>query len=554
VIDPRLLERKRYLFDASMHENAGRHDEAADWYRKALEAGEPDPRILHLLAVACRRAGSLDEAEEALAAARLIAGDTPTLIAESAELAASRGLSDKALELMQRAASGDSPDPQYLLRCAELALEDGNAPAAVSWAQRASRAGARANRVMASACLQLADLPAAASAAEAAFREEPDRPVIAGLLAAVRVRQGRVEEAVSIATQSGGDALELLADTLKDCGRIDEALPFYDSAMANRPDDPDIAFNRATALLAAGRLTEGFEAYECRWQRQGKTWRPVSAPRWQGEQLAGKHLLVWTEQGLGEEILHLRALGRAVEQAFRITVETTDRLVPLIARAFPGITIVPRQDPPHPALTDESIDLHCPAADLLRHFPDAGSDPPGLAADADRVGTLAARYRQRGSSLLAGICWSTERTPAAASKSVPTALLAPIMRLPGIDWVSLQFGESGLAEAQRLETSTGTHLVRDPDIDALSDLDGAAAQIAALDIVISISTTNAHLAAALGKDVRVMLNTRPLWHWGHEGESCRWYPTARLYRQVEPGDWATPLAVLRRDLEELSPG
>ncbi len=551
MIDPRLLERKRFLIDASIHEAAGRHEEAATWYRKALDAGDPDPRIHHLLAVACRRSGQFNVAEVALVAAMSIAGQTPTLLAEQAELTAAKGMPGKARVLMQRAASGDHPDPDILLRCAELALEDDDAPAAVMAALRARTAGANADPVLARACLRLGDLPAAARAAEAALDAAPESSAIAGLLASIRLRQGRHEEARTLAAKIGGEAIELLADTFKDIGDPHGALPFYETAFSACPDDADLAFNRATALLAAGRFDDGFDAYECRWQRPGKKMRPFAAPRWSGEGLGGKHLLVWTEQGLGEEILHLRALGAAVDHASNVTVEVTDRLVPMVARAFPGITVVARQNPPHPAALDPGIDLQCPAVDLIRYLGAAPMSDTSLAADSNLRDTLSRRYREGISGLLAGICWSTERTPAAASKSIPTPLLAPLLRIAGIDWVSLQFGEAGIAEISRLEARTGRHIRRDPEIDALRNLDDSAAQIDALDIVVCISTTAAHLAGALGKDVRVVLNSRPLWHWGGVTESCRWYPSARLYRQLTPGDWATPLGALRRDLEKM---
>ena len=551
MIDPRLLERKRYLFDASIHEAAGRHEEAVTWYRKALEAGDPDPRIYHLLAVACRRSGQFNAAEEALSAAMSIAGQTPTLLAEQAEIAAARGKPGKARAMMQHAASGDHPDPDILLRCAELALEDGDAPGAVMAALRARTAGANAEQVLARACLRLGDLPAAARAAETAYDAGPGNPAIAGLLASIRVRQGRLKEARNIAKKAGGEAIGLLADAFKEIGDPQGALPFYETALSAHPDDADLAFNRATALLAAGRIDDGFDQYECRWQRPGKAMRPFTPPRWSGEELAGKHLLVWTEQGLGEEILHLRALGMAVGLASDVTVEVTDRLVPLVARAFPGITVVPRQNPPHAATLDPGIDLQCPAADLIRHLGAAPMSDTSLAADRQLRDTLSRRYRDGTTNFLAGICWSTERTPAAASKSIPTPLLAPLLRIPGIDWVSLQFGEAGNAEISRLEARTDRHIRRDPAIDALRNLDDSAAQIDALDIAVCISTTAAHLAGALGKDVRVVLNSRPLWHWGTDRVSCRWYPSARLYRQPEPGDWATPLGALRRDLEKM---
>ncbi|MEQ9199018.1 MAG: hypothetical protein RLN80_03465, partial [Rhodospirillales bacterium] len=271
-------------------------------------------------------------------------------------------------------------------------------------------------------------------------------------------------------------------------------------------------------------------------------------PRWEGGSLKGRHLLIRTEQGLGEEILHLRPLAMVAQEAASITLEITDRLIPLVRRAHPAIIVVPRTNPPHPATGADRLDCFCPAGDLLRYRSDTTATT-WLAADPGVTRELADRCPGTDNAPVVGLCWSTERTPAAASKSVPTPLLRPLLRLTGINFVSLQFGESGLAQAQALEQSTGRSLYHDDSINALKDLDRAAAQLAALDLIICISTTTAHLAGALGKPAWVLLNTQPLWHWFAQGDRSPWYPNTRLYRQHDSGDWRLPLMQVRRDLE-----
>lgn len=552
MIDPRLFQRKQLLFDASVQETGGRFAEAAATYQELIELSEPDARLLHLRAVACRKAGQVADAKQAISAAISLAGGTPVLVAEQAEQEAADGNLKAALKYLGRAIKDPSASVEIRVRQAELLLQSGDPMRAAHNARHAiaDNAGSTAQLVLARACRSFGDWAGMLEATRQVLEVDPDHGYATGLAAEALINLGKAEDAADLMRDADETALALYADALKRCSDPALAATVYAEVLQRSPDDMEVRFNQATALLASGDLKRGFEAYDCRFDRHTATLNNPGLPRWDGGPLKDRHLLIRTEQGLGEEILHLRPLAMIANEAASITLEITDRLVPLVRRAHPDITIVPRTNPPHAATTAQHLDLFCPAGDLLRYRPEIpATATTWLAAEQAATDDLSSRCHRTKAAPVVGLCWSTERTPAATSKSIPTTLLRPLLRLTGINFVSLQFGQAGLAEARALTQSTGIPLYQDDSIDALKDLDRAAAQIAAMDLIISISTTTAHLAGALGKPVWVLLNTQPLWHWFSERDRSPWYAGARLYRQRDSGDWRLPVMQARRDLE-----
>lgn len=551
MIDPRLLERKKLLFDASLHEAAGSFHKAAECYRDVIAFSDPDWRLHHLLAVALRKSGNAEAAGEIVQAALELFPGQSELIAEQAEIAIDGNDPERASLLLEDALRNQSDNEVIRLRLAELLLERGEYAAA---GYHADRADEDKGLLRARIAFASGEFMQAAQLAEVCLAADPSDARCRALLVSGRLIEGNRDAALSLARGMTGTDAALIADAFKDAGEPELAIDLYEKALESEPEDIDIRFNLATAQLTCGRYDAGADAYRCRWERPGKTKRPFTPPFWQGEDLAGKHLLVWTEQGLGEEILHLTAIASLIDTASSVTIETTDRLVPMVQRAFPDATVVPRTMPPRPETVSPAIDLQCPAGDLLRFMqPGETEYAPSIAADPDLTAEFRNRYHTgQEPGIRAGLCWSTERTPAAASKSVPTQLMMPLLAIPGIDWISLQFGKQGLREAEILQMHSGGRLTIDETVDPLTDLDRQAAQIASLDLVVSISTTAAHMAGALGVKSFLLLNSRPLWHWGNARNHCPWYPQADLIRQQRPGDWTAPLMRLRRKLERLA--
>ncbi|MGH6882842.1 MAG: tetratricopeptide repeat protein, partial [Hypericibacter sp.] len=292
---------------------------------------------------------------------------------------------------------------------------------------------------------------------------------------------------------------------------------------------------------------EGWAEVECRWatgSRDGEK-RDWPWPVWQGNDLEGR-LLVWTEQGIGDEIMFASLLPEMIGK-MKLAVECEPRLVPLLARSLPGVEILARR--PGPVSVSEwpsDIVAQSSAGDLMRYLrPDpasfAGRGGPYLKVDPAR--REAARQRYGLDRLRAGIAWYTGSTNAGTSRTVPLALLKPLLRSAGVRFVDLQYGDHK-AEIAAL-AAEGIELFQDPTFDQMTDLEGFAAQVAALDLVITIDNSTAHMAGALGVPCWVLLPDPPEWRWLLERSDCLWWPSLKLFRQTRSGDWSGPLAQVR---------
>ncbi len=349
-------------------------------------------------------------------------------------------------------------------------------------------------------------------------------------------------------------ALRNAADALRDLGRLDRALERYDAALAADPGNAEAASNRAMVLLLGGRYADGFDAYEARWSLPGAR-RPTHAtPAWDGAPLAGGRLAVLAEQGVGDQIMFAECLGDAAARAPRPVVTVDPRLVALFARSFPKADVVAHGDPPDPALAAEDIAAHIAIGSLprlLRRSVDAFSRHAGyLRPDPQRVAALRAHFAALGPGRTVGISWRSGSTAGGALRSADLATdWAPILDAPGCRFVNLQYGD---VDDELAAAPVEVHL--EPGLDLRDDLDGLAAAIAALDLVVTTANVTAHMAGAVGRTAFTLVPAQPSWRWLARGVRCPWYPALRLFRQGAPGDWQAPIAALRAALDASDPG
>ena len=351
-------------------------------------------------------------------------------------------------------------------------------------------------------------------------------------------------------------ALMSLATLLSDLGRLPEAEPIFALAKTLAPHSP--LFNQAYALarLRYGQLPEGFAAYESRFQpsRYALPVRPFQHPRWQGEDLSGRNILIWTEQGLGDEILSANMFADVIARARSCTIECSERIAPLFQRSFASARVVTRRDPPDPA-TSGPFDFQIPALSLGRFLrPNDAAFPKHtgyLRADDALRGRVRERYKaQNRTDLVVGLSWdSTARH--GSRKRLPLEYWRPILELPGLTFVSLQYGVApDDPEINRLELK---NLTVDGDINAHKSLDGSAAQVAAVDLVITVSNTTAHLAGAQNIPVWTLLPDGPgcFWYWFRDRQDSPWYPSMRMFRQPRPGAWVSVIGAVEQALVEM---
>ncbi|MBB6251308.1 tetratricopeptide repeat protein [Nitrospirillum iridis] len=383
------------------------------------------------------------------------------------------------------------------------------------------------------------------------------------------LRQARAHAERAVALRPGhADTLDALGTILQRLGQLDDAAARYRQAMALAPDDAEIAYNlgttmqalcrqqeaaalygRALALnpnhadarftlgliqLAEGNLAEGWAGYDTRWRSRqlAPHWRPFPAPLWRGESLAGKRLLVWGEQGLGDEIMFGSLLptlrARVAAEGGQLVVECEPRLTSLFARTLPDVMVRPHTSGPG-APTPGDMDLHLPMGSLpALLLPRLGdwTGGPFLTARPD----LSALWRERlaglGDGVRVGICWRSgiqrgDRAGAYTALADWRALLT----LPGIIPVTLQYSAPE-EEIRSVEEATGVTVHRWPDLDLRADIEGVAALMTGLDLVISAPTAVGELAGALGVPCwRVGTNT----DWSSLGAGARpWFSSMSI--------------------------
>jgi Flp pilus assembly protein TadD len=342
-----------------------------------------------------------------------------------------------------------------------------------------------------------------------------------------------------------------LGNAMKALGRADAAETCYRSALALKPDYHDATFNLATLLLAQGDMAPGWEAFEARWHTAAlrADRRDFAVPLWRGEAGDGGTLLIHAEQGFGDTLQFCRYAPLAAARGWRVVLEVQPPLVRLLA-GLPGVAqIVGRGEALPP------FDRQCPMLSLplamgttLQTVPAATSY---LHADPARTAVLAARLAASApDGLRVGVVWAgsprTDLPPRDAAharrRSLDPALLAPLFDIPGLRFVSLQ--KAGPLAPPEM-----------PMIDVMAEMEDfadTAALIAALDLVISVDTSVAHLAGALGRPVWVMTRRDHCWRWLEGRTDSPWYPALRIYRQSVQDDWTGVVAAVAADLRTLT--
>lgn len=500
----------------------GRPEEAQAAYRQALALKPDDAAVLTNLGALLRDDGKFDEAEAVYRAA---------LQVEPASVMARRNLA-VALHDQEK----DAEALPVIEAALAMAPQDGHA------------------LQIASGVLQgLGRHEAALATAARLLALDPQEPRLPGIRARSLLALDRGSEALAAAReamrnpQPSPDALADAAFVLRTMGEMDDAIACYAALLKLRPGDIDAHVNLGGSLLSIGRFKEGWPEYEWRWKRKDEAARrnrPMPQPLWDGARPLPGRLLIWNEQGIGDEVM-FSSLVPELAGELDCIVECDPRLVSLFRRSLPKAEIVARTEPlPDPRLSAPDIARQAPAGTVARWLrPDLASfarkGGPYLLADPARVAALRQNYR---GDLNVGIAWFT-KADRQQGRGIELTQLEPLLSTPGVRFVSVQYGDHRAALAA-LRDRTGIEVFQDPAIDQLKDLEGFAAQLAALDLVITIDNSAAHFAGALGVPCWVLLPFLPEWRWQRDRPDSIWWPSLRLFRQRRRGDWSEPLVAL----------
>lgn len=359
------------------------------------------------------------------------------------------------------------------------------------------------------------------------------------LAQAIRLDEAILAQRAAIALDPGLlDARINLAAILRDCGRLDEAEATLRDALALAPDESQLHWNLALVLLTKGDYAEGWREYEWRWRTPyfATFVRRFAAPPWQGEDLAGRSLLVSSEQGFGDAIEMARYIPRLAERAAHVVVECRPGLGRLFSTLGPRVEVIEAGTRPLPV-----TDLQVAMMSLPYRFgTEIGTVPAACPYLAPPTGALTFPAITAAEGVKVGVVWSGSANR--SDNRVRSFRAHDLTALPGAKLFSLQKGDAA-ADASDL-FDHGRLIDLGPE---LRDFADTAAAIVQLDLVITADTAVAHLAGALGKPVWIVLGypcAAFLWMTGRDDSP--WYPSARLFRQTRPGDWSEVMAQLRQ--------
>lgn len=331
-----------------------------------------------------------------------------------------------------------------------------------------------------------------------------------------------------------------VGNVLRDIGEPQLALNAFNQALALNPDCADAHWNQSLTLLMMGRLKEGWEKYEWRWHtKEAMPRSSFTQAMWQGESLAGKTILVWSEQGVGDSLRLASCLPDIIAASGHCIVECDVRLVALFQRSFPTAEIIPAFEPPVDRAIAPDVAFQIPMGSLPRYFrPSIDSFPgrPGyLTPDPQRVAFWKSRLDGTGPGLRVGISWrSKHRTTERNIYYTELSQWGPIFAVPGVTFVNLQYGECR-AELDEARARFGIEIHAWEDINLMDNLDDAAALTTALDLVISPHTSVSVMAGALGVPVWTMTLANEPMALGTGGSP--WHPLMRLFFRTDGEPW-----------------
>ncbi|HWA95163.1 MAG TPA: tetratricopeptide repeat protein [Terracidiphilus sp.] len=450
-------------------------------------------------------------AEAALTRAVELRPDMVTGWLNRALLKREQGRLAEAEEDLQKAICADPTHVETLVAWSQLALARGDMRSAWDWARQAKLHGPQH--------------------AEAVNME--------GILLHGEQRFKEAEEAFARAEQLGSRAAASnRGNSLMDMGCPDEAIAAHEAAVQADPRNAGPEYNLALAQLRTGDWEHGWKNYEARWRFREVHRSPMqfSVPRWRGELLDDRRILLHAEQGLGDVIQFSRYAVLVAARGGKIVLQVhaaAERLMRSLAVVRTGQAIIAPlgKEPPEFAVECPLMSLPAVFGTMPGEVPWSG---PYLAAEDALTAKVLKKYPCMDGRLRIGIAWAgNPKYRGDAQRSTRLETLIPLLRGFQAEWFSLQKGEA-VEQVKQLPKDVTVHDACSRD----KGLADTAAVIATLDLVVTTDTCIAHLAGAMGKPVWILLPYRADWRWMLGTDETPWYPTARLLRQGEPDGWA----------------
>jgi Flp pilus assembly protein TadD len=534
---------------AVQYHQSGQFYWAEQLYRQILQVNPEHADTLCLLAGICMASGRLDEAVVYYQTVLRVRPYQSTVHSDLGIALVQLGRREEATACFRQAVSLDPQNSDAHNNLGIVLAEQGQlAEAAASYREslrlKADNPGAYNN--LGIVLRDTGHMEEALACFQEALRLKPDYAEAYNNQGIAFAKLGKFEEAAAGFHRSlqlrpnYPKALSNLGNALAAQGRLDEAVPHYLEALRLEPYYADAHRNLGIAWLLLGNLEHGWPEYEWRWQCQSFPPRPFVQPLWDGSPLGGRAILLHAEQGLGDAIQFIRYAPLVKERGGYVIVECPEGLLPLLSTCR-GIDQLIMTGSPLPSFETHAALLSLPGI-FRTTLETIRADIPYLAADPELrekwrqeilLTTHDSRLTTHGSPLRIGIAWQgNPQHPNDFQRSVALERFAPVARLNGVQLFSLQRGpgsEQLTEQAARLSiVDLGSRFRTFAD---------TAAALVNLDLVVTVDSAVAHCAGALGVPVWVLLSFVPDWRWLLGRDDSPWYPTMRLFRQGEPGNW-----------------
>jgi Tfp pilus assembly protein PilF len=545
-LTPSMADAHAELGNALQH--SGKSQDAIASYRRAL-AIEPEAGVVRFnLAKTLSAAG---DADAALSECTQAVASVPALNEARMMLAgmlATRGHHDAAADHFRAVAQNAPETVEAWLGLAMVLRDMGQGAEAEAIARRACELrldSTDARDLLGTILHKSGKLDEAEAVLRDAVALAPESAVSWNNLGIVLQEQGRLAESeaayrTSLSCEPNQyEAYQNLSLVQRDQDRWQDVIATLDAWVAQGCDADRAHGERALVLLQLEDYARGWPEYESRWSREGMIARSFGYPLWDGSDLTGKTLLVYAEQGIGDEIMFASCFHELIAQAGTVVIDCAQRLDPLFRRSFPGAVVFGTEQVLNPGWLANSppIDVEIAAGSVPRYLRKHPADFPAapyLVPDPARVAHWWDRLAATGPGLKVGISWRGGRGVRAGKCSTNLADWKTLFEMTAVQFVNLQYGvrQEEWEEVARM----GVKLHHWQDSDPLADLDDFAAQVAALDLVVTIDNATAHLAGALGVPVWVLQSHTPDWRWGISGKG-HWYGNVQAFRQDRPRDW-----------------
>lgn len=340
-------------------------------------------------------------------------------------------------------------------------------------------------------------------------------------------------------------------------GEFKESDNCFQKSLSIEPHNPDATWNKSFTSLISGNLEQGWREYQAGLVTGDRTHHLIEAPLWRGEDLSEKSIIILAEQGLGDELMFASCLDDLKRCSNNIFYECDKRLLPLFQRSFPDIHFIARNTlecDQKNTVDKKRYDFYLPAGSLPLHFRNNIDHFPNknhfLISDDNKIDYWRSQYAKLGKGLKVGISWRGGKRVDPAKRSIALNRWLPILQTKNCVFIDIQYGDTQ-DERSILEAEHGIIVHRFEQCNPLQDQDEFAAQLVALDLIISVSNATVHIAGALGQTTWGLIPYVPSWRWGFMKKKSPWYNNLTLYRQPEHGDWQGMITAVADKLRKL---